>query len=342
MKNQDLMYFQQRRGNHPSQNKKKIFKIPNPKSMISSLIGILVTCGFLAACNLTGGLKGLRVEDTPTVHIDLTQSFENVQATLSVLATQTAQALPPTSTPIPPTPTSPPMTPTFTNTPTPEATKPPTQEPGTVEKIRFKSGATSAYTTKSIKAGEQHQYKVRALQGQTMILTASSPGNDVHLDVKGVTGGQYLLQSVDHASSWLGRLPSNQEYLITLTTTNPDTYYFLTIEIPANIYFDKGAYSDTIEGYIDVDEIFHPDVLTRVRYMLYAFDGQTMTVELSSPNLDDLSMGISGKESEEVYVRYEVLNSGGEFVLPATQHYYLDIYSVSGNSTAFTLKVTIK
>jgi hypothetical protein len=91
-----------------------------------------------------------------------------------------------------------------------------------------------------------------------------------------------------------------------------------------------------------VDETFHPDVMTRVRYMAYAFSGQTMTVELSSPNLNDLSMGISGKKTGEVYVHHQVLNSGGEFVLPATQHYYLDIYSISGTSTSFTLKLTIK
>jgi hypothetical protein len=339
MKNQGQLYHQQRRGNHPSQNKNTPAAVPQPGPRILLLIAILAAFAFLAAC---GGLKGLRVEDTPTVQIDLTQSMDDVQGTLSALATQTAQALPPTETPIPPTPTTPPATPTFTNTPTPEATKPPPQEPGTIEKIRFRSGGTSAYTTKSIEAGDLHRYRVRAIQGQTMILTASSPDNDVYLDVKGYQGGQILLTSESQASYWLGTLPSNQEYLISLTTDNPDTYYFLTIEIPANIYFDKGAYSDTIDGYINVDETFHPDVMTRVRYMAYAFSGQTMTVELSSPNLNDLSMGISGKKTGEVYVHHQVLNSGGEFVLPATQHYYLDIYSISGTSTSFTLKLTIK
>jgi hypothetical protein len=162
------------------------------------------------------------------------------------------------------------------------------------------------------------------------------------MDVKGVRGGQQLLGSGSQDSYWFGTLPETQEYLITLTTNNPDTYYFLSVEVPANIYFDTGATSDTIEGYIDVDEYFHPNVITRVRYLAYASAGQTMTVELTSPNLDDLSLGITGQDDGEVYVDYQVKNSGGEVNLPITQGHYLDVYSTSGESIPFTLKVTIK
>lgn len=183
---------------------------------------------------------------------------------------------------------------------------------------------------------------MRALKGQTLILATSSPNKDVYLDVKGVQDGQHLLWVSSETTYWFGTLPKTQDYLITLTTSNPDTNYFLSVEIPANITFEKGEYSSTVDGYIDVDERFDPGVMTRIRYLVYAFAGQTMTVELSSPELNNLSMAISGQEDGQAYIRYQVKNNGGELELPTTQGYYLDVYATAGESTDFTLEVTIK
>jgi hypothetical protein len=344
MTKQNPSTFQQHSGDLHSRSGNYSKPNPFPITRILWLSAILSIWGLSTACNLTGGLKGLKVIETSTDQINLTQSFDHVQGTLSVLATQTAQALPPSQTPIPPTPspTSPSETPTPTNTPISPTIKPPTQAPDVIDKIKFRTGGTSAYFQKSIESGDQHQYTIRALKGQTLILTASSPGNDVVLDIKGLQGGQQLKGSGTKVSYWTGTLPQTQEYLITLSTINPDTSYFLTVEVPANIYFEVGAFSDTINGYIEVDKYFHPDVMTRVRYRAYAFAGQMMTVELSSPNLDDLSFGIYGQDDGQVYTNYQVKNSGGEVKLPTTQGYYLDVYSTSGESTSFTLKVTIK
>ena len=104
----------------------------------------------------------------------------------------------------------------------------------------------------------------------------------------------------------------------------------------------KTSHSATIEGFVDVDTDFHPEVMTRVRYLAYATAGQTMTVKLTSRNLERLSLGISGQQDGQVYVAYQVKNNGGEVYLPITQGYYLDVYSTEGKSTAFTLEVTIR
>jgi hypothetical protein len=210
------------------------------------------------------------------------------------------------------------------------------------EKIRFQQGGTSGYRQKSISKGELHRYSVRAFEGQTLILTVSSPNNDVYLDVRGLQDGRQLVWAGSQTRHWVGTLPRTQAYLVTLSTNNPDTDYFLSVEVPANIYFDRGAYSDIIEGYIDVHTHFHPDVLTRVRYLAYAFADQTMTVKLSSPNLDDLSVGVYGQADGKAYIRYQVKNDGGVIELPTTQGYYIDIYAVNGKSAEFTLKLTIK
>jgi len=318
---------------------------------------LLALLSAVSACNLNTLTTTGKDEMTAAVYITSTQVAQLVQETLSVLATQTALAAPasPTSlrpSPFPtftPTPTA--ATPTATDTaltqtaslPTPTDTpQSPSITPVVVyDGIRFRQGGTSAYAQKSIDNGKQHRYTVRALEGQSLCLNVSSPNNDVYLEVKGLQDSQQLLWAGAQATSWTGLLPKTQDYLITLTTSNPGTTYFLAVEVPAKISFDPGAYSDTIEGYIDVDDVFHPDVLTRVRYLAYASAGQVMTVKLSSPNLDDLSLGIVGEKDGQVYLRYEVKNSGGTIELPATQGYYIDVYSTSGKSTSFTLKVTI-
>jgi hypothetical protein len=312
---------------------------------------ILVLSVLSLSCNLFSGLKGMRVVPTADSQAGMTQSADYVAGTLSVFATQTAQAGAPSETPAPPTafptftPTHTESAPTATETP-PEASDAfslPTTTPETpAGKIRFEEGATSAYVRKLIAAGEKHHYLVRALENQFLVLAISSPDDDVYLGVKGVADGDVLLAESAEESDWSGRLPSGQEYLVTVTTDNAETDYFLSIEVPAHIYFDPGAYSDTIDGYIEVNQTFHPAVLTRVRYRARAFGGQTMTVELSSSNIDDLSVAIVGQDTGETYLRYEVKNSGGEILLPSDQAYFIDVYAVNGVSTVFTLKLTIK
>lgn len=305
------------------------------------VLPLIALGGSMLACSLFSGARGPDPAAATLAAASTALANQQVQEELSLLATQTMAASIPTDTPAPPSP-FPSFTPPPTNTSVPPTVFPAQKPPAPVNKVKFRPGGTSAYYQYAINAGDEHIYTIRTLAGQTMILTAASPNNDVYLEVKGLEDGVQLLWPGSQVSSWLGTLPKAQTYQITLTTSNPDTYYFLTIEVPANIFFETGAYSATIEGSIEVDTRFHPDVITRVRYLARASAGQTMTVKLTSSNLDDLSVGISGKQDGQVYLRYQVKNSGGELVLPATQGYYLDVYSLSGKSTPFTLKLTIK
>ena len=281
-------------------------------------------------------------DDFVIVATSTAQAVSEILDNLSDMATQTSQAVQPTVTPVPPSP-SPTFTATVpTQTPTASSAVLSTHPSGLVDKIRFSSGATSAYFQKSITSGEQHLYTIRALKDQTMIVTASSPGNDVYVDIEGLTGGEHLLRSSEKVTSWSGKLPQNQVYQISLTTDNPDTYYFLLVEVPAVIRFKIGAYSDSVNGYIQGNTAFYPGVITRVRYQAYALEGQTMTVKLVSSNLDDLSLGIVGQRDGKEYLNYEVKNTVGELVLPVSQNYYLDVYAINGTSTSFNLEITIK
>jgi len=319
----------------------------HPKSpKLRWALAIMASGAMILACGLPFGWGQPDQASTAADETGTASVLDQLQETLSHLATQTMQAGEPSETPVPPSPfpspTDTPVTPTATSTAVPPTDFPAGIAPDLYTKVRFNSGATSAYFQKWIKSGGQHVYHVRALAGQTMILTASSPGDDVTLAVRGLDDGKRLVDATSHVSYWFGTLPKSQVYEITLTTHNPETYYFLSIEIPANIHFKTGAYSGTVEGYIQVHTDFHPEVMTRVRYLAYAFGGQTMTVKLTSTNLEDLSVGIYGQDDGQVYLGYQIKNSGGEVDLPSNQGYYIDVYSTTGKSVSFTLKVTIK
>jgi SpoU rRNA methylase family enzyme len=207
--------------------------------------------------------------------------------------------------------------------------------------IKFKPGGTFTYVQKTIKAGEQHTYSVNALAGQTMIVGVSSENNDVFVGVKGLQGGQQLVLNSSHLTSWTGTLPQTQTYLITVTTNNPGTVYFLNVEIPANVRFETGTYSATVTGHIETfEDTPSISVNNHVTYLVRASAGQTMDVKLFSPNIDALSLGVYGQDDGQPYLRYEVKNEGYHGVVPATQGYYLKVFSFK-KSTDFTLEITI-
>jgi phenylpyruvate tautomerase PptA (4-oxalocrotonate tautomerase family) len=223
----------------------------------------------------------------------------------------------------------------------PPSMVPECQGSNVIDEIRFQPGGTFTFVQNSIGAGEQHTYALRAMASQTMIVSVISPNNDVFLGVNGIQGGQQLLSTNASTASWTGTLPQSQDYALTLTTNNPNTYYILEIEIPANIRFEPGTYSTVIDGHIEVfNQTSYALIDNHVTYLLYASAGQTVDVKLSSPNLEALSLGVYGQQDGQPYQRWQVKNHGYYGVLPLTQGYYLKVFS-NGTSTDFTLKITI-
>jgi hypothetical protein len=153
--------------------------------------------------------------------------------------------------------------------------------------------------------------------------------------------GQDLVAVSREATEWSGTLPVAGSYALNVFTDNPDSYYFLTLEVPANVYFARGAYAKTMYGHIEVFEDWHPDVLTRVRYLADAFAGQRMIVTLNSNDLESLSLGIVGQTDGQTFARYQVKSSRFDFELPSSQGYYIDVYSVDGESADFSVKIEI-
>jgi hypothetical protein len=208
------------------------------------------------------------------------------------------------------------------------------------DEIKFKPGGTATYIRKTIKAGEQHTYSLNASTSQTIIVDASSEYHDVYIGIKHAQTGQQLVSNSSKLTSWIGWIPETGTYLITVTTDNPETVYFLHVEIPATIRFETGTNSATVNGHIEIfEDTPFISYENHVTYLVYASAGQTMDVKLSSQNIDALTLEVSG-EDDGPYQRHAVKNIGYHDVLPVTQGYYLKVYSFK-KSTDFTLEVTI-
>jgi hypothetical protein len=217
----------------------------------------------------------------------------------------------------------------------------PPPDNGYAGEISFKPGGTYGFIQCTIRAGETRTHKLSAMEGQTLVIGVASPDKDVYVGVEGIQGGQVLISNDERVLSWTGTLPQTQDYRITLTTQNPDTYYFLEVEIPVDIRFDPGADSGIVNGHIEIiEDTPTTDVVNHVTYLLHASAGQTLDVRLNSANLDSLSLGVYGKDDGQAYQRYQVKNYGYQGVLPLTQGYYLKVYS-NGVSADFSLVISI-
>ncbi len=283
--------------------------------------------------------------------LDSEEPVDNLLENLSILATQTQNArenltAQQSTTPSPENPdTNTGITETPIKSDTTESALPTTPAenalPHQPSEIKFKSGGTSAYLNGRINAGEKQFYTVKAAGGQTMLLAITSDNKDVILGIKGLSDGQTLLSLSDNSSDFVTTLPSTQEYQITLLGGQTETYYFLSVEVPVDLSIEPGEIH-TVDGYIEIFEQFHPNIFTRVRYLLSVYQGQTLSLKLESPSIDSLNLGMIGQSDGQRYLNYHVKGVESELKLPVTQGYYIDVNSTSGESTGFSLTVEIK
>jgi len=159
-----------------------------------------------------------------------------------------------------------------------------------------------------------------------------SPKNDVFLTIYGLENGQPLVRSASGATSWTGQLPATQDYVIEAVSVGEATNYSLQVIIPYTIKFAPGGTSAVVEGHVAGGSF--------VRYLLRAMAGQTMTVNIISPNQDVL-LAIYGLDDGQPLVRSVSGATSWTGVLPGTQDYVIDAVSVGGD-TSFTLEVTVK
>lgn len=219
----------------------------------------------------------------------------------------------------------------------------PTPAPGVSERINFASGATSATVTGTVTDPTHRQYLVRAQAGQTMKVTLTSAQPTTSFSVVGISGGQTLKGFGDGGNSWSGVLPQTQDYLIEIVTLEfSSTNYSLTVEIPTQtppatnpaqrITFAAGGTSATVQG-----TATYP---TRNQYLLRAQAGQTMHVELVS-DYGIANFSVQGISDGQPLKRLENSETVWTGTLPATQDYLIQIATLEGSSTNYSLYVEV-
>jgi hypothetical protein len=93
--------------------------------------------------------------------------------------------------------------------------------------IVFSPGAISASVDGYLASNQTNFYVLRALKGQTMTDKITSPHGDVFLTVYGITDGQPLVRSAMGQTSWSGKLPLTQDYMVEAVNTGGATNYTL-------------------------------------------------------------------------------------------------------------------
>lgn len=292
----------------------------------------------LTAVLLAVGCNG---SETPTADAPPTQpadtnptpttepSVEVVTVVVSPTPEAIAQGETPTATPLP------------IDEPTPTATAMPSPS-----RITFEPGATAATVTGTVTAGGAVSYVLRAAAGQQLITNLKSDSGDVTVAVTDPNGspvpnptnailsatGDYRFDIVGGAVDTnysmtvgvLGETPPQPAPTATPTTAVPPTGQ------PTRINFAPGATSTTVSGSTNAN--------STAEYVLRAATGQTMTVNIASPNNDVLLTVVS--PTGVPLKRYVDGSSFWTGTLPETGDYNLKAVAVGG-ATSYTLEVSV-
>lgn len=122
--------------------------------------------------------------------------------------------------------------------------------------------------------------------------------------------------------------PPTQEPGAAVTATSaPPTPSFTA----SRIQFQTGGVSSTVRGDLNSGETVH--------YVLQASSGQSMTVEVWSPN-GDVYMAVSGMSDGRSLVEPSTRATSWTGALPATQDYHIAV-TAGGGMTSYSVQVTI-
>jgi hypothetical protein len=216
-----------------------------------------------------------------------------------------------------------------------QAYRPPTQlppSPEVVERLNFASGATSTYVDGMINEGQTLNFLLRALAGQTMMVSVYSPGYNVYLGIVGLSDGIPLMRTAVEGTEFSGVLAMTQDYQISLFSPDQRSSYTLQVIIPARIQFAPGAISANVDGRVIGGSTNH--------YLLRANAGQTMSITIFSPK-DDLFLTIYGMTDGNPLVRSVSGATSWSGILPGTQDYSIQVVS-TGDTSNYTLQVIVQ
>jgi hypothetical protein len=201
-------------------------------------------------------------------------------------------------------------------------------------RINFLSYATSSRVAGSMNnGGHPPQYVLRVMGGQTMMVSIDSPNQDFYICIYGSSTGEILLDASAAQTSWQGRVPSTQDYVIETFWRGSATNFTLNITIPERIAFQAGGVSTSLSGPLRPNETHS--------FVLRATAGQTMTLTLA-PTDQTVLLAFYGYDDGQPYLRTVTGQTSWTGQVPATQDYIVQVVSVIASDTTFTLTAKIQ
>lgn len=99
-------------------------------------------------------------------------------------------------------------------------------------RIKFASGSTSATVTGSTFKGYVISYTVTGTADQTLTANLTVPANSAVMDIFGLATGDSLLGASANSTTFSGKLPSTQDYIIEIFPLHGDVIdYSLTVDL---------------------------------------------------------------------------------------------------------------
>lgn len=262
-------------------------------------------------------------------------------ATVAPTETSAPTMVPATSAPATTEPTTPP-TATASPAATTPATTPTNNQGGTPTRIEFAPNASTASVLGDVGGTVTQSYLLEASAGQFMVMSVTSPNNNVYLTLVAPDGSP-LARAQNGTQDVNLELPQNGDYRITVSTPSnqPMTTYSLdmlvtfeqtSIQHFRRIQFAPNATEASVTGTITVQGAD--------QYLLEASAGQQFVASVTSPNSDVYFSLVS--PSGEPLARAQNGTQSVDLILPESGDYTILISVPADTSdTTYTFTVSI-
>ena len=204
--------------------------------------------------------------------------------------------------------------------------------PASRVRLSFPTGSTSASATYLLPARQNLFYKLRARQGQPMMVDVASAKGDVTFGLF-APGGTPVVSAADKRATWQGALPATGDYGFVIYGGASAENVTFSVTIASRVQFARGADKISLLG-----KTVGGNAVT---YAAWAAKGQVMTVDVTGAGTN-AALTIWGFTDGQPYVRAALERTSFSFTLPASQDYIIMVVPRAGMTVNYALALKIK
>jgi len=197
--------------------------------------------------------------------------------------------------------------------------------------LSFANGSTNANVQGRFEKYTRVIYEIKLSANQFLAATISSATQKVSIEIDDPTG-KLLIKASQNLKSWQGYVAASGIYHISVVSRDDASKYYLQVIIPTRINIPSGSSNS-------ISDKLPPGGL--VNYVLYATNGQTMTIKVNAPG-SDVFLEVSGMSNGQTYLRSVMHESSFTLKVPATQDYAINLISTRTTSESITTLFNLK